>query len=59
MPIFHGKEEWVTGGEFGPEASIFSVVVSIITLVILLNCKGHSEKSKKPQLPKEAMTAAP
>jgi membrane protease YdiL (CAAX protease family) len=57
MPVFHGKEQWITGGEFGPEASIFSVVVSIITLVILLNYKGQSDKTKNLPLPKVEDTA--
>jgi membrane protease YdiL (CAAX protease family) len=50
-PVFHGMEEWLTGGNFGPEASIFSVVVSIITLVILINWKGHLEKATKAETP--------
>lgn len=39
-PVFHDMPQWLTGGEFGPEASVFSVVVSIATFIILLNWKG-------------------
>lgn len=45
-PVFHGMEEWLTGGEFGPEASVFSVLVSIVTFVILLSWKTKVEKTK-------------
>lgn len=50
-PIFHGMEEWVTGGNFGPEASVFSIVVSIITLIILIIWKGDLEKPEKAEIP--------
>jgi membrane protease YdiL (CAAX protease family) len=46
-PVFHGMEEWLTGGDFGPEASIFSIAVSIITLAILINWKGSEDKPNK------------
>lgn len=39
-PIFHPMEEWLSGGAFGPEASIFSLLISIITLIILYVWKG-------------------
>lgn len=55
-PVFQGMEQWVSGGEFGPEASIFSVVVSIITLVILLCWKGNVKNNKNTQ---QAMVEAP
>jgi membrane protease YdiL (CAAX protease family) len=46
-PIFHGKEQWLTGGDFGPEASIFSVIVSIVVLFILHRWKGNVENKKE------------
>jgi len=46
-PVFHGEEQWLTGGDFGPEASIFSVIVSITVFFILALHKG--EVSKNPQ----------
>jgi membrane protease YdiL (CAAX protease family) len=48
-PVFKGMEQWVTGGEFGPEASIFSIVISIITLVLLTIWKGSVEKTTKTE----------
>jgi membrane protease YdiL (CAAX protease family) len=35
MPIFHGKAAWLTGGEFGLEASIAGVVVLALAIVVL------------------------
>ncbi|MEP7705177.1 type II CAAX endopeptidase family protein [Paraglaciecola sp. 25GB23A] len=48
-PVFQGMQEWVSGGEFGPEASIFSVVVSIAGLVILLRWKGTVKRKQNTQ----------
>lgn len=48
-PVFQGMQEWVSGGEFGPEASIFSVVVSIVGLVILLRWKGTVKSTQNTQ----------
>jgi membrane protease YdiL (CAAX protease family) len=35
MPIFHGKAAWLTGGEFGLEASFAGVVVLALAIVVL------------------------
>jgi len=50
-PTFQGMDEWITGGSFGPEASIFSVVVCTITLIILYFWKGNLETPKKVETP--------
>ena len=39
-PIFQGKPEWLTGGAFGPESSIFSPLVSLVMIVLLWRWKG-------------------
>jgi membrane protease YdiL (CAAX protease family) len=39
-PIFQGKAEWLTGGAFGPESSIFSPLVSLVVIVLLWRWKG-------------------
>jgi len=49
-PEFHGMQQWLTGGQFGPEASIFSVVTSTITLIILLRWKGNKAKKIEIEL---------
>jgi uncharacterized protein len=40
QPIFQGQSEWLSGGTFGPEASIFSPLVSLIMIVLLWRWKG-------------------
>ena len=39
-PSFQGHAEWITGGAFGPEASIFSPLVSLLMIVSLWRWKG-------------------
>ena len=40
QPIFQGKAEWLTGGTFGPESSVFSPLVSLLVIVLLWRWKG-------------------
>ena len=40
QPVFQGQAEWLTGGAFGPESSIFSPVVSAVVIVLLWRWKG-------------------
>lgn len=46
QPQFTGMEQWLTGGEFGPEASIFSIIVGAITFVLLYRWKNNKEISE-------------
>ncbi|MBK8727793.1 MAG: CPBP family intramembrane metalloprotease [Holophagaceae bacterium] len=39
-PVFLGKAEWITGGAFGLEASVFGVVVDLLAIVLLWRWKG-------------------
>jgi uncharacterized protein len=39
-PVFQGKAEWLTGGAFGPESSIFSPLVSLLMILLLWRWKG-------------------
>ncbi|MEJ0085083.1 MAG: type II CAAX endopeptidase family protein [Pseudomonadota bacterium] len=39
-PIFQGQAEWLTGGAFGPESSVFSPLVSLVVIVLLWRWKG-------------------
>ena len=43
-PLFQGKAEWLTGGNFGPEASVFAVIVDLVFIALLWKWKG-SRKS--------------
>jgi len=44
-PIFEGNATWLTGGAFGPEASVFGVVADLAMIVLLWRWKGTSAKS--------------
>jgi membrane protease YdiL (CAAX protease family) len=39
-PLFQDRPEWITGGAFGPEASIFGVAADLVLLVALWRWKG-------------------
>ena len=39
------KPQWMTGGKFGPEASIFAVMVDVITIVLLWRWRGTRARS--------------
>jgi membrane protease YdiL (CAAX protease family) len=34
-PVFQGLPTWVTGGEFGPEASVFGILADVVMLAIV------------------------
>lgn len=36
-PVFQGRPTWLTGGEFGPEASVFGVLADLAMLAIVWN----------------------
>lgn len=40
QPIFHGQAEWLSGGQFGPEASVFGVLADLVVIVLLWRWKG-------------------
>jgi uncharacterized protein len=46
QPVFQGMDQWITGGEFGPEASVFAVLIDLIGIIILWRWKGSSEVTK-------------
>ncbi|QBB70996.1 CPBP family intramembrane metalloprotease [Pseudolysobacter antarcticus] len=39
------KPQWVTGGKFGPEASMFAVIVDLITVALLWRWRGTRARS--------------
>lgn len=39
-PVFLGKADWITGGAFGLEASVFGVVVDLLAILLLWRWKG-------------------
>ena len=49
VPTFLGKPEWLTGGSFGPEASVFAVLVDATLVVMLWRWKGTaSHRDTRP-----------
>jgi len=44
-PLLQSRPEWLTGGPFGPEASIFAVVVDVLLIVVVWKWKGASQRS--------------
>ena len=38
-PVLQDKAQWLTGGAFGPEASVFAVIVDVLFIVILWRMK--------------------
>ncbi len=39
-PEFQGKPQWLTGGEFGPESSVFAILIDVILIVALWKWRG-------------------
>ncbi|KKO50164.1 hypothetical protein VT06_01495 [Arsukibacterium sp. MJ3] len=50
-PVFNDTPLWLTGGEFGPEASIFSVLVGVVALTLLYCYKGNHQTEAKLNTP--------
>ncbi len=53
-PVFLGKPDWVTGGTFGLEASVFGVVAVLLAIGLLWRWKGirpYSAQGPLPDLP--------
>jgi len=46
-PIFRGVPEWLTGGQFGLEASVPGLICVVVTLVFLYNWNPPRESVKK------------
>jgi len=45
-PVFQGRAEWLTGGSFGPESSIFSPLVSLLMILLLWKWQGSVPPSQ-------------
>jgi uncharacterized protein len=56
-PTILGQSEWLTGGAFGMEASVFSVVVDTSTLVLLLCWKPRGATPEPAANPDLALAA--
>jgi membrane protease YdiL (CAAX protease family) len=57
-PVFQaGHPTWVTGGEFGPEASVFGVVADLVMLAIVWRW-GAKERRSVASMPAPVLEAA-
>ncbi|HOX72572.1 MAG: type II CAAX endopeptidase family protein [Dokdonella sp.] len=45
-PEFQGLPQWATGGEFGPESSVFAVLVDVVVIVLLWRWKGSAKANR-------------
>lgn len=45
QPVLQDRPEWLTGGAFGPEASVFALVVDLALLGLLWKWKGVAMKT--------------
>lgn len=58
QPLFQGRPQWLTGGEFGPEASVFAVVIDVIAIALLWKWKGTVGASADTQVAPSAAALA-
>lgn len=42
-PVFNGQPAWLSGGEFGPEASVFGVLTDLIMIGLLWQWRGTAK----------------
>ena len=49
-PVFLDRAEWLTGGSFGPESSIFSPAVSLLMILLLWKWKGVELSSQRSEV---------
>jgi len=49
QPTFNDTAQWLTGGDFGPEASIFALITDCIMLFLVWRWKGVSPKQESSQ----------
>ncbi|MFP7722369.1 CPBP family intramembrane glutamic endopeptidase [Lysobacter sp. A3-1-A15] len=45
QPVFQGQATWLTGGEFGPEASVLGILVDLLLIGLLWKWKGLAPAS--------------
>ena len=44
QPQFLDRPQWLTGGEFGPESSVFAVLVDLVVIGLLWKWRGTSDR---------------
>lgn len=51
LPRLLDRPQWLTGGQFGPEASIFAVFVDLVAVLLMWRWKGRVHASPMRALP--------
>jgi len=46
-PVFGDKASWLTGGEFGPEASIFALMIDALAILLLWKWRGSAAQKEQ------------
>ena len=59
LPQLLDKPQWLSGGTFGPEASVFAVVVDVVAVLLLWRWKGVARDPVIRQLPTDAIGVHP
>lgn len=61
LPQLLDKPQWLSGGTFGPEASVFAVVVDTIAVLLLWRWKGVARDPvvRQPAMPTDAIGVHP
>jgi membrane protease YdiL (CAAX protease family) len=55
-PELLDKPQWLSGGTFGPEASVFSVFVDVVAIALLWRWKGRTRRERAGEM---ALAASP
>jgi hypothetical protein len=55
QPHLLDRPQWLSGGAFGPEASVFSVLVDVLAIALLWRWKGRARR----RVPERAVAAVP
>lgn len=45
QPVYSGQPTWLSGGEFGPEASVFGLLADLVVIGLLWRCKGTAARA--------------
>jgi membrane protease YdiL (CAAX protease family) len=51
QPVLQGAPEWLSGGRFGPEASVCAVVVDVVLILVLWKWRGSAAQPDPNSLP--------
>ncbi len=58
-PIFTDQPEWLTGGAFGPEASVLALVVDLLVIALLWRWRGVAPRQVTAAPPSPPLAARP